>query len=274
MIKHDALYIGYYYFVIKKADNTEERFDLIEEFNQDIFSDMEKVLEKLKQKINIGKVDIDESTIYLELLLKIERLQSETTHMESINVSINPQLGGKPQVLKCNLMNMNTVLSNLILYGTGLMKNDIPKLVNVIQTKYRFLKVEIDKNEDTLENDEKYMEIITMFKDVIDKAEEDILVQTTEEKTKRDNKDGIKPHTFTITVNEFKEYIETTEYVKYGISTIREKFMKDKITICNTGRTDYTEKRGKDTVKVIKFNVDKMKEKIDKYNSRIKENNE
>lgn len=274
MIKQDALYIGYYYFVIKKDNKAEERFDLIEEYDEDIFSDTMKASEKLMQKYNIGNVEIDNSTIYLELLLKIERQQSVETYLESINVSINPQLDGKPQILKCNLMNMSTVLNNLVLYGTGLMKNDIPKLVNVIQTRYRFLKVNIDENEDTLKNEKQYMDIIAMFKDVIDKAEEDVPDQTTAEKKKQDNMDGKKPHMFTITVNEFKDYIETTKFIKYGISAIREKFSDDGITICNKGRTDYTEKRGKDTVKVIKFNVDKMKEKIDGYNGKKKENGE
>lgn len=273
MIKQDALYIGYYYFVIKKDNKTEERFDLIEEFDQDIFSDTEKVSEKLKQKFNIGKVDIDTSTIYLELLLKIERQQSGTTHLESINVSINPQSSVEPQILKCNLMNMNTVLNNLVLYGTGLMKNDIPKLVNVIQTKYRFLNVHINSDEDALSD--RFLDIICMFKDVIEKAEKGLAIQNVnnkstkiEDNSKKEAKQGEaeknkkNEHTFTITVGEFKEYIETTEFEKYGVSAIREKLRDANITIFNDKRTDYTEKRGKDTVKVIKFDVDSINKYI------------
>jgi hypothetical protein len=281
MIKQDALYIGYYYFVIKKDNKTEERFDLIEEFDQDIFSNTMKASEKLKQKYNIGNVDIDTSTIYLELLLKIERQQSGTTHLESINVSINPQLSEEPpQILKCNLMNMNTVLNNLVLYGTGLMKNDIPKLVNVIQTKYRFLNVHINIEEDTLSN--RFFDIVCMFKDVIDKAENDLAIQNAinkstkiEDTSKKDakqvevEKNKKKEHTFTITVGEFKEYIETTEFEKYGVSAIREKLRDFDITICNDKRTDYTEKRGKDAVKVIKFDVNNMNKYINDNKPKV-----
>lgn len=185
----------------------------------------------------------------------IRRYKDKATREEYLGIKIYEVITNDvyAEIEKTNIIELESKLLNLRVYGVLLGRKHFPKVRQVIEKAYPGLTPRAVDNSTlvTLEVVEKiYQMFVRYIKEV-----------------------GIEVGTnslYNIPVDEFKEYLADTEYSKYKYSDIRKglaEFTKDvkgktiKGTKCSYGRNDNTIAKGDKRIKVISF----VPEVVDSY---------
>ena len=197
--------------------------------------------------------DMDNADKYI---FEVRRFKDKVTREEYLNVKVFETANETDvcaEIEKATIVELESKLLNLRVYGVLLGRKHFPKVRQVIEKAYPGLTPRAVDNSTlvTLEVVEKiYQMFVRYIKEV-----------------------GIEVGTnslYNIPVDEFKEYLADTEYSKYKYSDIRKglaEFTKDvkgktvKGTKCSYGRNDNTIAKGDKRIKVISF----VAEVVDSY---------
>lgn len=197
--------------------------------------------------------DMDNADKYI---FEVRRFKDKVTREEYLNVKVFETANETDvcaEIEKATIVELESKLLNLRVYGVLLGRKHFPKVRQVIEKAYPDLTPRAVDNSTlvTLEVVEKiYQMFVRYIKEV-----------------------GIEVGTnslYNIPVDEFKEYLADTEYSKYKYSDIRKglaEFTKDvkgktvKGTKCSYGRNDNTIAKGDKRIKVISF----VAEVVDSY---------
>lgn len=189
--------------------------------------------------------DMDNADKYI---FEVRRFKDKVTREEYLNVKVFETANETDvcaEIEKATIVELESKLLNLRVYGVLLGRKHFPKVRQVIEKAYPDLTPRAVDNSTlvTLEVVEKiYQMFVRYIKEV-----------------------GIEVGTnslYNIPVDEFKEYLADTEYSKYKYSDIRKglaEFTKDvkgktvKGTKCSYGRNDNTIAKGDKRIKVISF---------------------
>lgn len=203
-------------------------------------------------KESIAVTDIDNADKYV---FEVRRYKDKATKEEYLNVRAYSATidGDKPvkesdevcgEVEKANILELESKLINLRVYGVMLGRKHFPKIRQLIEKVYPSLTPR------TIDNS------TLLTKDVINAIYEMFVQYIKEVGMTPDN--GL----YNIPVSEFKEYIEDTQYSKYKYSDIRSglanftKVINGEVikgTKCSYGRNDNTIAKGDKRIKVISF---------------------
>lgn len=197
--------------------------------------------------------DMDNADKYI---FEVRRFKDKVTREEYLNVKVFETANETDvcaEIEKATIVELESKLLNLRVYGVLLGRKHFPKVRQVIEKAYPDLTPRAVDNS-TLVTPEVVEKIYQMFVRYIKEV-------------------GIEVGTnslYNIPVDEFKEYLADTEYSKYKYSDIRKglaEFTKDvkgktvKGTKCSYGRNDNTIAKGDKRIKVISF----VAEVVDSY---------
>lgn len=186
----------------------------------------------------------------------VRRYKDQATREEHLNVKVYDAVKTGNTVTKAtndvcaeiervNIIELESKLLNLRIYGVLLGRKHFPKVRQVIEKVYPDLTARMVDNS-TLLTPQVVDEIYEMFVRYI----REVGIET--------GKNGF----YNIPVDEFKEYLADTEYSKYKYSDIRSGLAKHKKVIngkqvkgtkCSYGRNDNTIAKGDKRIKVISF---------------------
>lgn len=210
--------------------------------------------------------DIDNADKYI---FEVRRYKNKDTKEEHLNVKVfdTVKVGNTmtkatgdvcAEIERANIIELESKLLNLRIYGILLGRKHFPKVRQVIEKAYPLLTARPADNKDS-----------TSLTPGVTSAIYEMFVHYIKEVGIEPEKSG-NISLYNIPVSEFKEYLADTEYSKYKYSDIRAelaKFTKSiggkdvKGTKCSFGRNDNTIAKGDKRIKVISF----VQEVVDSY---------
>lgn len=203
--------------------------------------------DKIKKELSNGTVTNKERKIEVEagkLVLKIRRTRDGKEEYIKISVFDSIEDCKKQNTRETfftNILEIEAVITKIVRMGTGLVKNNIKEIKNIIEDAYPDLCVTVDNEKDSKECQMK--NIIKMYYDIL----------------KERLQDCEKGKTVNISTAEFKEMFENSEYCdRIPMKDVRAYLKKKELTKCNFGATDYAIKSEGKTRKVIAFNKEKL----------------
>lgn len=250
----DSLIFAYYDFLLKKEKKEdkgnyfveEPRFEYIKTFEK--LKGIEEVHKEFNDRYSSGITEVGKPE--LGTILKIVRLKDDLRETLRIYIYFSEtellESTKSANYIDCNMLNINTALNELVIRGTGLSKKDVSAIAIVIQNNYRFINV----TEDDVKERNLYS-IAEMFNNVIEELE----------KKQEDTVDKERDDKFILDIKSFNDYLDTADTQILSSMEIRKLFKKYNITLCNTGRTDYTllDEKSKNRYKAICFKKKELK---------------
>ena len=234
------------------AASTVDKPKIITKWQSELQNDEEGTFAKIYCHVEIKDdesssnkdVDIGNADKYF---FTVRRYKDKATREEHISIKVYEVITNDvcAEIEKTNIIELESKLLNLRVYGVLLGRKHFPKVRQVIEKAYPGLTPRTVDNS-TLVTPEVVERIYMMFVRYIDEV-------------------GIEVGTnglYNIPVDEFKEYLSDTEYSKYKYSDIRQglaEFTKEiekkalKGTKCSYGRNDNTIAKGDKRIKVISF---------------------
>lgn len=194
--------------------------------------------------------DIDNADKYI---FEVRRYKDIATREEYLNVRVYEDDNICAEVEKANIIELESKLLNLRIYGVMLGRKHFPKVRQLIEKLYPGLTPRPIDNNTLLTKD-----VVTLIYKMFVRYIREVGIEA--------DKNGL----YNIPVDEFKEYLSDTEYSKYKYSDIRAGLAKFTVTVdgkdikgtkCSYGRNDNTIAKGDKRIKVISF----VKEAVDSY---------